>query len=166
MIVKCVVCGKEFEAQRATKKYCSNDCMNAMRRVKWATRDKIEKQEQLMPEKECPICGQKFRPKNAAANQRICCYDCMPDGIQLTRGMFLAKIKEKYGGKCIRCGYDKCISALEFHHINPSEKDFGIGQYGSSKSFEKMKQEVDKCILLCCNCHRELHWKLDNELGT
>ena len=90
-------------------------------------------------------------------------------GIYLMTFLNLKKEKqlvEYKGGKCEHCGYDKCISALEFHHINPSEKDFGIGQYGSSKSFEKMKQEVDKCILLCCNCHRELHWKLDNELGT
>ena len=163
MIVKCIVCGKEFEAQRATKKYCSNDCMNAMRRVKWATRDKIEKQEQLMPEKECPICGQKFRPKNAAANQRICCYDCMPDGIQLTRGMFLAKIKEKYGGKCIRCGYDKCIKALEFHHIDPTKKDFTISN-GNFKLKEAI-EESKKCILICSNCHKEFHdgmWKLED----
>ena len=92
MIVKCVVCGKEFEAQKSTKKYCSTECSNAMRRQKWTNRDKTVKVA-LMPEKECPICGKIFRPKNAAANQRTCCYDCMPDGVQLTRGMFLAKIK-------------------------------------------------------------------------
>ena len=88
------------------------------------------------------------------------------DSVKKRRKLVKKQLVEYKGGKCEYCGYDKCISALEFHHINPSEKDFGIGQYGSSKSFEKMKQEVDKCILLCCNCHRELHWKLDNELGT
>ena len=97
MIVKCIVCGKEFEAQKSTKKYCSNDCANAMRRIRWTNRDKIEKKQQLMPEKKCPICNKKFRPKNSAANQRICCYDCMPDGAQLTRGGFLAKLKESIG---------------------------------------------------------------------
>ena len=81
MVIKCIVCGKDFEAQKSTIKYCSNECMNAMRRVKWAQRNKEEKEQKLMPEKECPICNKKFRPKNAAANQRTCCYECMPDGI-------------------------------------------------------------------------------------
>lgn len=94
------------------------------------------------------------------------CKKCSSDSVKKRRKLVKKQLVEYKGGKCEHCGYDKCISALEFHHINPSEKDFGIGQYGSSKSFEKMKQEVDKCILLCCNCHRELHWKLDNELGT
>lgn len=63
---------------------------------------------------------------------------------------------EYKGGKCERCGYDKCIAALEFHHKNPKEKDFSIST--NSLSFEKMKLEVDKCELLCANCHREVHY--------
>lgn len=62
------------------------------------------------------------------------------------------------GGKCSYCGYNKCITALEFHHQDPLQKDFSIS--GSSYSIERMKQEVDKCILLCSNCHREEHEKL------
>lgn len=60
------------------------------------------------------------------------------------------------GGKCEICGYDKCISALEFHHKNPKDKDFSISS-GKYLSIQKCKQEVDKCILVCSNCHRELH---------
>lgn len=164
MINICEVCGKKFEAIRSTKKYCSNDCMNAARRKKWAERDVEEKINRLMPEKQCPICGEYFRPKNAAANQRLCCYNCMPDGIQLSRGAFLAKIKEAHGGKCIRCGYNKCIKALEFHHIDPNKKDFTISN-DNFKVLEAVK-EAKKCILLCANCHRELHddmWDI-NEL--
>jgi hypothetical protein len=163
MLVKCVVCGKEFEAIRSTKKYCSQECINASRREKWANREKIKKQSKLMPEKECPICGQKFRPKTPAANQRMCCYDCMPDGIQLTRGAFLAKIKEKRGGKCLKCGYNRCMKALEFHHLDPTKKDFTI----SNDNF-KLKDAVEeskKCILLCSNCHKELHddlWRIED----
>lgn len=163
MLVKCIVCGKEFEAIKSTKKYCSTDCMNAMRRAKWAAQSKTNsKESNKMPEKECPICGKKFQPKTAAANQRTCCYDCMPDGVQLTRGGFLAKLKESRGGKCIRCGYDKCLKALEFHHLDPSQKDFTI----SNDRF-KIKDAVNeskKCILLCSNCHKEFHdgmWNLD-----
>lgn len=60
------------------------------------------------------------------------------------------------GGKCEKCGYDKCIRSLEFHHLDPNEKDFTIS--GKSWSFERLKKEVDKCILVCSNCHNEIHY--------
>ena len=61
------------------------------------------------------------------------------------------------GGRCQVCGYDRCIEALEFHHLDPMQKDFGISHKGYTRSWEKVRQEVDKCILLCANCHREVH---------
>jgi len=65
------------------------------------------------------------------------------------------KLIEYKGGGCEICGYNKCESALEFHHLNPLLKDFSISN--NSYSFDKMKLEVDKCALLCSNCHREVH---------
>lgn len=65
---------------------------------------------------------------------------------------------EYKGGKCEKCEYNKCIEALEFHHLDPSKKDFTISSH--SYSFERMKQEADKCILVCANCHREIHSSL------
>ena len=65
------------------------------------------------------------------------------------------QIIEYKGGKCEICGYNKCIEALEFHHLNPQEKDFNIS--GGTKSFKSLKPEIDKCILVCANCHREIH---------
>ncbi|NTV30030.1 MAG: hypothetical protein HGA80_08135 [Candidatus Omnitrophica bacterium] len=61
------------------------------------------------------------------------------------------------GGKCERCGYDKCIDALEFHHVDPAIKDFNISSKGYTRSWERVKTGLEKCILLCANCHRELH---------
>jgi predicted HNH restriction endonuclease len=56
------------------------------------------------------------------------------------------------------CGYSKCESALEFHHLNPNEKDFNISSIRQLSNFtEKIKNELDKCILVCSNCHREIH---------
>ncbi|MFW6282282.1 MAG: hypothetical protein ACOC1O_05795 [bacterium] len=72
------------------------------------------------------------------------------------------KVKKKLikykGGECLSCGYNKCIQNLQFHHINPNEKDFTIG--GKSYSYERLKKESDKCILLCSNCHTEIHYNL------
>ena len=61
------------------------------------------------------------------------------------------------GGKCCVCGYDKYIGALDFHHINPNTKDFNISANTSYQNLEILKKEVDKCILVCSNCHREIH---------
>lgn len=65
------------------------------------------------------------------------------------------KLVEYKGGCCERCGYDKTIQALQFHHLNPDEKDFSIS--GKSYSYERMKKEVDKCMMVCANCHIEIH---------
>jgi predicted HNH restriction endonuclease len=65
------------------------------------------------------------------------------------------KLVEYKGGKCEVCGYNKCIQSLVFHHRDPSEKEFGIT--GKTRAFAKMKLEVDKCFLLCANCHGEIH---------
>jgi 5-methylcytosine-specific restriction endonuclease McrA len=59
------------------------------------------------------------------------------------------------GGKCQICGYDKCSAALEFHHVDPRTKDFTISQ--RMTTFEAIRRELDKCVLLCANCHREVH---------
>lgn len=63
---------------------------------------------------------------------------------------------EYKGGKCERCGYNKYYGALEFHHRNPSEKDF---QWNKLRlmSWDKIVKEINKCDLLCSNCHREVH---------
>lgn len=132
-----------------------------MRREKWANRDRIPKDISYKGvEKICPICGKHFFPKTAMANQRQCCYECMPNGTQMTRGMFLAKIKQARGGKCARCGYNTCIKALEFHHIDPSQKDFTISN--DRFKLHEAVQESKKCILICSNCHKELHDNLWN----
>ena len=60
------------------------------------------------------------------------------------------------GGKCQICKYSKCIGALELHHIQSDKKSFGIGDKGYTRSWEKVRNELDKCVLLCANCHREV----------
>ena len=68
----------------------------------------------------------------------------------------LLVIKYK-GGQCKICGYKKYPGAFDLHHINGSTKEFGLSQRGVTRSWEKVKAEADKCILVCANCHREIH---------
>jgi hypothetical protein len=65
-------------------------------------------------------------------------------------------VKSK-GGKCQICGYSRLISALEFHHLDENNKNFGLSTRGLTRSWEKIRTETKKCILVCANCHREIH---------
>ena len=87
----------------------------------------------------------------------------MPDGVQLHRVDFLNLLRKKMGGKCKRCNYQNYLGALEFHHLDPSQKDFTLGD--SNFKLRDAIDEVKKCALLCANCHRELHaniWNLED----
>lgn len=64
---------------------------------------------------------------------------------------------EYKGAKCEQCGYDRCREALEFHHRDLAMKDFSISSRGYTRSWARVKEELDKCILVCANCHREIH---------
>lgn len=100
-----------------------------------------------------------YRGKN---QDKCICKLCEQEAVSKRRKLIKEKLIEYKGGKCEKCGYNKNIHALEFHHINPNEKEFTI----SSKniSFKDLKKEVDKCVLLCSNCHREIHDKIkENE---
>ena len=60
------------------------------------------------------------------------------------------------GGNCERCGYDHYYGALEFHHLDPNEKDYDWDSLKKRK-WDTITSELDKCIMLCANCHREVH---------
>ncbi len=67
------------------------------------------------------------------------------------------KLVQICGGQCNLCGYKKCISALEFHHIDEEKKSYALSKKGTTHNLEKDIAEIQKCILVCANCHREIH---------
>lgn len=66
---------------------------------------------------------------------------------------------EYKGGCCERCGYDKYYGALQFHHRNPNTKDAAWSEL-RKRTWTAIKKEIDKCDLLCANCHAEVHEEL------
>jgi hypothetical protein len=72
-----------------------------------------------------------------------------------------AKAVNYKGGACCLCGYKQCTRALEFHHVSPNNKSFGIAAAGYTRSWERVKTELDKTILVCSNCHAEIEESLD-----
>lgn len=67
-------------------------------------------------------------------------------------------IIEAMGGKCVCCGYSGCSSALVLHHLNPEEKEFNLKSVRRTKnSWNTIVEELRKCVLVCSNCHAEIH---------
>jgi len=95
---------------------------------------------------------------------RIRCRKCIINAVDKRRKVLKLKSIEYKGGKCIKCEYSKCIEALEFHHIDPSQKDFSLSSTGVTRSWDSIKKELDKCILVCSNCHREIHFGQRNKV--
>jgi hypothetical protein len=107
--------------------------------------------------KTCHVHGEtEFRNDSSVRLHYRCC-KCQTEAVKRCRANLKERAVEYKGGCCERCGYNKCIQALEFHHIDPTQKDFAIGFKGHTRSFTKVKLEIDKCLLLCANCHREEH---------
>lgn len=67
------------------------------------------------------------------------------------------RLLEAFGNRCGLCGYARCAGALEFHHLDPTSKDFSISSWRHVCAWDKLVVEVRKCVLLCANCHREVH---------
>ena len=117
--------------------------------------------------KKCEICGKEFETKVNGSNRKYC-FDCSPSysrgGSRATTIKALRKAMKKeavkrLGGKCCKCGYDKCIDALQFHHKDPAQKEFGLSADGNFHNWEEYWNEAQKCELLCANCHAEEHAK-------
>ena len=106
----------------------------------------------LLTGKQRNFCSVKCRMKTTNFKHQV--YTC-----QQARGLERKKqLIEIAGGECCDCGYKKNISALEFHHLNPKEKSFGIDlRKCSCAKWESLVEEVKKCVLICANCHRERH---------
>mgnify|MGYP002642049204 CR=1 FL=1 len=115
--------------------------------------------------KVCPICGTILNALNSYIQNKSgkvysYCKTCnSKNTIERLRKNKERAINYK-GGACNICGYNRTASALEFHHIDPQTKDKTISKRMNSKSWEKQKLKLDKCVLLCSNCHREVHDEL------
>lgn len=104
----------------------------------------------------CKVCGETDRSK-FYGKMKSKCYKCHGDHLEEYRLQVRDEALEYKGGKCEYCGYSKYKGALEFHHKDPTQKDpKGLRKYNRTKLFA----ELDKCVLLCANCHREEHARL------
>ena len=102
----------------------------------------------------CRICSETNK-ENFFVGTPYYCKTCWnKKSYQTTKDKIALYMDSRGGAKCQRCGYDKCSAALEFHHRDPAEKD---PKWSRGWSYPRLKKELDKCDILCANCHREVH---------
>ncbi len=126
--------------------------------------------------KYCPCCKKvksinEFYQRRGKKGGSTYCKSCTNTESSVRQVNFKQKCVNYKGGTCEICGYDKSIGSLEFHHIDSSEKDFQISKVKSHSFSDTVKKELDKCMLLCRNCHGEIHFNphknfIRNKEGT
>ncbi len=96
------------------------------------------------------------RHVSIASERRLRCTKCRAEAVARRRRKVKEILIEEAGGCCVLCGYSKHPAALQFHHLDPAEKSFGLGVRGITRSIERLRAEAAKCSLLCANCHAEV----------
>jgi hypothetical protein len=135
----------------------------------------ITKQEKLkkLGIKKCPCCleilsikefNNRTRNGKKIINGATYCKYCQSAESSMRKYNFTQQCVDYKGGECEICGYNESIGALEFHHKDRSKKDFEIGKLTSKTFSDIVKKELDKCMLLCKNCHGEIHFNENSRL--
>lgn len=102
-------------------------------------------------------CGRIYRYEKTRGHTKTRCNSC---AVNSRRFAVKRRAVAYKGGCCERCGYDRCLNALHFHHRDPSQKLFSPGS-NHTRSWALIQAELDKCMLLCSNCHAEVHAEID-----
>ena len=121
--------------------------------------------------KKCPRCTRHlatadFYPRRDGKDLSPYCKRCTNEQTTTRKTKLKMLCVDYKGGKCVKCGYSRCIAALEFHHRDNKKKKFTISQYKSATITDELRAELDECDLHCANCHRELHWEFNQVLPT
>lgn len=119
----------------------------------------------------CILCGSNFNifKEGSGGHNREICYNCVPHAsTRRERNKLRYKAIHDYMNRlklqrgCDICGYNKCAKALEYHHRDPKEKDINVSNMMGITDLKRALIEIEKCDLLCANCHREEHERLDS----
>jgi hypothetical protein len=102
----------------------------------------------------CPRHGPTRFRLDARGTYR--CRRCAQERVAARRRKVKSILVAEAGGRCRMCGYDRCIAALQFHHLDPYGKSFALSDQGVTRGIDKAREEARKCVLLCANCHAEV----------
>ncbi len=103
--------------------------------------------------RECAHHGlTEFKPRSSGGHR---CLKCRSEAVSRRRRKVKRMLVDEAGGACTVCGYDRCVAALGFHHVQPADKQFAVS-LRSARSIASSRAEAEKCVLLCANCHSEV----------
>lgn len=164
--VECFKCNRliiktEKQIKKNKKHFCSRNCSST-----YNSKEKANNFKKSLDDNGGKVCSKchilkpvnEFYIRNTKHSFKLgLCKKCKNQNDSDKRKQFKQSCVEYKGGKCFICSYNKFPGALDFHHLDPLKKDFAIGTYRAQIFTIKIKNELDKCILLCANCHREFH---------
>lgn len=173
-ISTCKICNKEFCPQtyfngkrirRRSRGYCF-ECVPY--KPSTVGNSFTKNRNTIDGKRQCRICKEyksfdEFSPTNKVGNLNSYCKPCAAKKNRKPKHRFKEECVGYKGGECIICGYKRCIAALEFHHRDPEEKDFSMRDVSKVIFTKEIKKELDKCDLLCSNCHKEIHYSTEWE---
>lgn len=128
----------------------------------------LERRLENKTERLCPRCKSvkprcEFYRRQGIDGASSYCKPCTT-GETIGRQRAFKRLCVEYKGSCcVRCSYNQCLGALEFHHRDPTQKDFHIAGLKGYTMSQTVKDELDKCDLVCANCHRELHEQMNRD---
>jgi transposase len=102
----------------------------------------------------CPRHGPTHHLRRIEGGWR--CGKCAARNVSAWRRRLKRRLVAEAGGACAHCNYDRCVAALQFHHIDPATKRFNLSLKGLARSYAEAHAEAQKCVLLCANCHAEV----------
>jgi transposase len=123
-------------------------------RTVWAERREAAREDRREMTLACARHGMTTFRLSASGGYR--CARCSTEAVTRRRRKVKQILVREAGGACRLCGYDRCVAALEFHHLAPTEKRFSIAYRGVTRSLARAREEAEKCVLLCSNCHAEV----------
>lgn len=144
-----VIDGKKSNCQR--RKYCFDCSPFGHHNTRKLEEELIEKGSVV---KTCPDCGDKHDQK---------CQRCFRCYFRSRKKQVREKVDQIVGTECWLCGYNRCRRNLCFHHVDPGTKDFGLTTRELMLKWDRVFAEMQKCVLVCGNCHGEIHEGLITE---
>lgn len=152
---ECKKCNKQFSTRIVIENKARNLC-NRVYCLECSPFDEHNNRKlhsRLDQECICKECGRVYIYKRNKGHTKDRCNAC---GTHNRNRLIKERAVNLKGGSCQICGYNRCLRALTFHHINEAEKSFQISG-NTNKSWARIEEELKKCILLCHNCHDEYH---------
>ena len=172
--MNCIECGNEFicgKGKIGLQKYCSSRC----REKNWVKNNPVRNNElkrkwRLKTPVICKFCKNPVALEKRGKGVQFCSNKCRVKKLKIVSKIYREKIFKFYADfklkiGCKKCGYNKNPTCLDFHHLNPSEKERRITAGLWYFNTDLFKKEIEKCILLCKNCHYELHHPINKENG-